>query len=120
MRSHFRFEALEIWHKATELAVKLHSLADRLESGRMLPHAEQLRGASLSLPDNIAEGSARMHAKKFAQFLNITRRSLFEDASLLLSFEKLGLTTPAEIDGLLTDCDELSLKVTNFSRRLEE
>lgn len=118
MRPHFRFEDLEIWHKATDLAIKLHRLADRLEAGRMFRYAEQLRGAGLSLPNNIAEGSGSIHAKEFKQFLNITRRSLFEDASMLLVFEKLGLIKPAEIDTLLSDCDELSRKVTNFSRSL--
>lgn len=119
MRPHFRFEDLEIWHKATDLAVKLHRLADRLETGRMFRYAEQLRGAGLSLPNNIAEGSGSIHAKEFKQFLNIiTRRSLFEDASMLLVFEKLGLTTSVENDILLSDCDELSRKVTNFSRSL--
>ena len=108
MRPHFRFEDLEIWHKATDLAVKLHLLADRLETGRMFRYAEQLRGA----------GS--IHVKEFKQFLNITRRSLFEDASMLLVFEKLGLIASVEIDRLLADCDELSRKVTNFSRSLGE
>jgi four helix bundle protein len=118
MRPHFRFEDLEIWHKAADLAVKLHRLADRLETGRMFRYAEQLRGAGLSLPNNIAEGSGSIHPKEFKQFLNITRRSLFEDASMLLVFEKLGLTTATEIDELLAACDELSRKITNFSRSL--
>jgi len=118
MRPHFTFEDLEIWHKAADLAVKLHRLAERLEPGRMFRYAEQLRGAGLSLPNNIAEGSGSVHPKEFKQYLNITRRSLFEDASMLLVFEKLGLTTPAEIDELLAACDELSRKVTNFSRSL--
>ena len=52
------------------------------------------------------------------QFLNIARRSLFEDASMLMVFEGLGLLSASDIDGLLTDCDLLSRKITNFSRSL--
>ena len=118
MRPHFRFEDLEIWRKAVELAVKLHRLADRLEAARMYRYAEQLRGAGLSLPNNIAEGSGSMHPREFQQYLNITRRSLFEDASMLLVFEKLGIASTTEIDALLADCDTLSRKVTLFSRTL--
>jgi four helix bundle protein len=65
-----------------------------------------------------AEGSGSTHKQEFIQFLNITRRSLFEDASMLLVFERLGLLEAAEIDELLRDCDEASRKITNFSRAL--
>ena len=56
--------------------------------------------------------------QEFIQLLNITRRSLFEDASMLLVFERLGLLESNEVDELLCDCDEESRKITNFSRTL--
>jgi four helix bundle protein len=118
MRPHFSFEDLEIWQFACELALKLHCLADGLERKKPYRYAEQIRGAGLSLPNNIAEGSGSTHAKEFQQFLNIARRSLFENASLLLVFEKLRLLRAVEIDELLTDCDRLSRKITSFSRTL--
>src|SRR6266403_4204932 len=107
MRPHFRFEDLEIWQIARSLAVKFQKLADDLEKKRLYRYAEQLRGAGLSLTNNIAEGSGSTHNQEFRQFLNIARRSLFEDASMLLVFESLGLFASSEIDGLLTDCDSL-------------
>ena len=120
MRPHFRFEDLEVWQLAVDLAVRLHQLADRLDTRKMYRYAEQLRGAGLSLPNNIAEGSGSTHVKEFKQFLNITRRSLFEDASMLLVFERLSLITEQEITELLEGCDELSRKLTNLSRSLKE
>ena len=118
MRPHFRFEDLEIWQLARCLAVKLHKLAEELEKKRLYRYAEQLRAAGLSLTNNIAEGSGSTHSQEFRQFLNIARRSLFEDTSMLMVFESLGLFDGVEIDGLLTDCDLLSRKITNFSRTL--
>lgn len=64
------------------------------------------------------EGSGSTHNQEFIQFLNIARRSLFEDASMLLVYEKLGLIDSNEVDGLLGDCDILGRKITNFSRAL--
>ena len=116
-RPHWRFEDFEIWNKAADLAVKFHRIAERLDRRRLYRYAEQLRAAGLSL-SNIAEGSGSTHKQEFIQFLNITRRSLFEDASMLLIFERLGLIESAEIDELLWDCDEASRKITNFSRAL--
>ncbi len=118
MRPHFRFEDLEIWQLARVMAVKLHKLADDLEKKRLYRYAEQLRAAGLSLTNNIAEGSGSTHSREFQQFLNIARRSLFEDASMLMVFESLGLFKAGEIDPLLIDCDMLSRKITNFSRTL--
>jgi four helix bundle protein len=118
MRPHFRFEDLEIWQIAKKLAVKLHHLADQLEKRRYYRYAEQMRAAGLSLTNNIAEGSGSTHSREFRQFLNISRRSVFEDASMLMVFEALGLFTESEIDDVLADCDVLSRKITNFARTL--
>ena len=117
-RPHWRFEDLEIWKKAVDLAVKFHLIAERLDKRRLYRYAEQLRAAGLSISNNMAEGSGSVHKQEFIQFLNITRRSLFEDASMLLVFEKLGLLESPEVDDLLWDCDEESRKITTFSRTL--
>ena len=118
MRPHFRFEDLEIWQLACEPAVKLHTLDGRLDERKFYRYAERLRGAGLSLTNNIAEGSGSVHQAEFRQFLNIARRSLFEDASMLLVFEKLSLIPAHEVYRSLALCDELSRKITNFSRTL--
>jgi four helix bundle protein len=117
-RPHWRFEDLEIWKKAADLAVKFHRIAERLDRRRLYRYAEQLRAAGLSISNNIAEGSGSIHKQEFIQYLNITRRSLFEDAFMLLVFERLGLLDSTEVDELLWDCDEESRKITTFSRKL--
>jgi four helix bundle protein len=117
-RLHWRFEDLQIWNSACDLAIHFHQIADTLDARRFYRYAEQLRAAGLSLPNNIAEGSGSVHKQEFIQFLNIARRSLFEDASMLLVFEKLGLLKETETDQLLWDCDTLSRGITNFSRSL--
>jgi four helix bundle protein len=117
-RPDWRFEDLEIWQAAVDLAVKFHQVADQLEKRRLYRYAEQLRAAGLSLSNNIAEGSGSTHKQEFIQFLNIARRSVFEDASMLLVFERLGLLRTGQVDELLIDCDLVSRKITNFSRSL--
>jgi four helix bundle protein len=118
MRPHWRFEDLEIWQLSRDLAVKFHKVAERLDRRGCYRYAEQLRAAGLSLPNNIAEGSGSEHAKEFKQFLNIARRSLFEDASMLLVFEKMEFVEADEVSALMENCDHLSRKITSFSRTL--
>ena len=115
-RPYWRFEDLQIWNSACDLAVDFHRIAGRLDARRLYRYAEQLRAPGLSLPNNIAEGSGSTHKQEFVQFLNIARRSLFEDASMLLVFERLNLLKDVETDQLLWDCDTLSRGITNFSR----
>ena len=117
-RPHWRFQDLEIWNVSVELAVKFHQIADQLDKRRFYRYAEQIRAAGLSLSYNIAEGSGSTHKQEFIQFLNIARRSLFEDASMLLVFERLTLLGPSDVDELLWKCDEASRKITNFARSL--
>jgi len=69
------------------------------------------------MSNNIAEGSASVHDLEFKQFLNIARRSLFETASVLLVFERLGILDEPELSNLLESCDKLSRKITVFRRR---
>jgi len=115
-RPHFRFEDLEIWQLARDLAVKLHDLAAKLEAKKLYRYAEQLRGAALSVPNNIAEGAGSLHPGEFKQFLNIARRSVFENASMLLVFEAMQLLTPDQISDLFIEFDKLSRMITNFAR----
>jgi len=115
-RPHFRFEDLEIWQLAKDLAVSFHKIANKLEYKKLFRYAEQIRAAGLSLSNNIAEGSGSIHDKEFNQFLNIAKRSLFEDVSMLLVFETMQLLNEEETTILLWECDCLSRKITNFMR----
>ena len=115
-RPHRRFEDLDIWQLARDLAVKFHRLAAKLEQRKLYRYAEQLRGAGLSMPNNIAEGSGSLHSGEFKQFLNIARRSTFENASMLLVFEAMAVLAADEVGPLLEDSDKLSRMITNYSR----
>ena len=118
--SHFRFEDLEIWQLACDLAVEFHKVADRLENRKHYRYAEQLRAAGLSVSNNIAEGSGSLHKNEFRQFLNIARRSVFECASMLHVFKRLSVLTEEEASYLLGRCDEVSRKIFNYIKSIQE
>lgn len=65
----FRFENLEIWQRSVDIAEKLFKLADMLEEKKLYRFADQLRGAGLSMSNNVAEGSGSSSKKEFMQFL---------------------------------------------------
>jgi four helix bundle protein len=115
----FRFEDLEIWQSAIEIADKLFDIADKLEKLKLFRFAEQLRGAALSMSNNISEGSGSNSKKEFKQFLNIARRSTFENVNILIVLNKRGLVTNKELSELKENLDFLSRKITNFQKSLD-
>ena len=117
-RPKFRFMDLEIWQDAMEVARRLFDLADRLESKRLYRFAEQLRGSGLSMSNNIAEGSGSSSRREFSNFLNVARRSTFENANVTLVLESRGLLDEGEVTELLERLDHLCRKITNFQRSL--
>ena len=80
----FRFQDLQIWNEAIDVGNRLFDIADLLEQKKLYRFVEQLRGAGMSMSNNIAEGSGSNSKKDFIQFLNIARRSTFENANILI------------------------------------
>ena len=114
----FRFEDLEIWKLAIEIAEILFDIADSLEQRRLYRFAEQLRGAGVSMPNNIAEGSGSISKKEFVNFLNIARRSTFENANMVIIFSRRSLISNDVSENVLEKLDILCRKITAFQRTL--
>ncbi len=114
----FRFQDLEIWKLSIDIAEELFDIADDLEKKRIFRFAEQLRGAGMSMSNNISEGSGSNSKKEFSQFLNIARRSTFENANILILLNRRNLISNADLDRLLERLDQLARKTTSFQKSL--
>ena len=114
----FRFMDLDIWKESITLNDQLFDLADAFVDAKSYRVAEQLRSASLSISNNIAEGSGSFSSKDFANFLNITRRSVFETANISFVAYKRKFIDKEKLDQILNDLELLSKKITNFRKSL--
>ena len=65
-----------------------------------------------------AEGSGSSSKREFSNFLNIARRSTFENANVILVLEKRSLVDSATATEILQRLDHLCRKITNFQRSL--
>src|SRR5664280_108388 len=92
----FRFEKLDIWKESIEISDLLFDYADKADNKKLFKFAEQLRAAAMSISNNIAEGSGSFSDKDFANFLNISRRSVFECANILHIFQRRKIITSEE------------------------
>src|SRR4030043_320597 len=118
MTSKFRFQDLKIWQSAIQIADKLFDIADDLEQKRLYRFADQLRGAGMSISNNIAEGSGSTSKKEFIQFLNMARRSTFENANILIVLQKRNFMTEESLNGYLDQLDHLCRQITKFQSSL--
>lgn len=114
----FRFQDLEIWKEAIEIANILFDIADELEKKKLFRFAEQLRSAGMSISNNIAEGSGSHSKAEFRNFLNIAKRSAFENANILIVLRKREVVTDVMLNSLLERLDVLCRKITSFQKSL--
>lgn len=114
----FRFQDLKIWQLAIEIASDLFDVADELEQRKLYRFADQLRGAGMSMSNNIAEGSGSSSKREFRQFLNVARRSTFENANILILLKRKDLITEGCLERFLDKLDHLCRQITNFQDTL--
>ena len=114
----FRFQDLQIWQRAADVAVVLDELSEDLDLQRKYRFAEQLRAAALSISNNIAEGSGSNSTADFRKFLYIARKSLFECASMLLVFQRRNYCKPEKVTTLVAELDVLSRMIVSFADKL--
>jgi four helix bundle protein len=117
--SKFRFQDLRIWQLAIQIADELFDIADDLEQKRLYRFADQLRGSGMSMSNNIAEGSGSSSKKEFRQFLNIARRSTFENANILILLERRKPISNESLDNYLSQLDSLCRQITSFQKYLK-
>ena len=72
------FEDLEVYKAAREFRKKIYQLIKKLPPEEKYNLGDQMRRASLSLTNNVAEGHGRYHFQENIQFCRISRGSLME------------------------------------------
>jgi len=77
-----QFEDLDAWKRARELTNEIYALCRRERLARDYGLCDQLRRASVSVMNNIAEGWESRHPAEKVQFFNVARRSCGEVRSM--------------------------------------
>jgi len=69
---------LDVWKRSMDLVTEVYKLTQKWPVEEKYGLTAQLRRAAVSIPSNIAEGSARGSTADFSRFLNIAQGSLAE------------------------------------------
>ncbi len=98
-----RYEQLDAWRYADDLAVDVYRLTKRLPPD-VRPVVSQILRAAISVPANIAEGYGRGSDREFLQFLTIAHASLYEVTYFLHFLERIEAISPEMHEKAAADC----------------
>lgn len=116
-----RFEDLPVWQAAIELAVRVYNLTKDRFFNQPGDLRDQLRRASLSVSNNIAEGFERGTTAELLAFLYISRGSCGETRSMLLFTERFNEAThlKSEISDLKSLAESCSRQIRAWADNLQ-
>jgi four helix bundle protein len=114
------FKKLLIWQKGMDIGMNAYELAAQLPADERFGLKSQITRAAVSVPSNIAEGSAKKSKKEYSRFLEIALGSLFELETQILMIDKLGYGDKQLRMSLLNGIDEEQKMLMSFIQKVGE
>ncbi len=112
------FKKLDIWNKSVEFVADIYRLVNRFSQIERFGLVTQMQRAAVSIPANIAEGSAKSSNEDFARFLEISLGSAYElETELLVSF-KLSYIEAETYEQFQQKLSELQRMINSFKDTL--
>ena len=116
-----KFEDLEIWKAAQNIASSVYKLCDaNVKISKDFSFKDQIKRASLSISNNIAEGFEYSNNNDFNRFLRIAKGSCGEVKNCLLFSIRVGFTNEVDIENIIEDCTTLGNKIGKLMKYLKE
>jgi four helix bundle protein len=114
------FEDLEVYNKAWQFRKSMYSVTQKLPNFERYELASQIRRASVSLTNNIAEGHGRFHYLEQLKFLFQSRRSLQELIDDLNVCEDEQYLPKPEVAALKEQAKEVQRLISGYARYLRQ
>ena len=114
----FRFEKLDVWHKAVAFADSIYKVTREFPIEERFGMTSQMRRAAISISSNIAEGSSRTSRRDFARFVEIAYGSLMEVISQTHVAHRQSFLQRREFETTVESADELARMLSGFKTSL--
>jgi len=112
------YRNLRVWQKSIDLTIECYRLTDSLPKEETYGLKSQIRRASVSIANNIAEGWGRNTQPEFARFIDISLGSLCELETSLQVAVRLN-QLPAEcLESIDEQCSHLGRMLHNLRKKL--
>lgn len=113
-----RFEDLDIWKKSIELYVDIFVVIENSGLKNDFSAKDQLKRATLSIANNIAEGFEYENNLQFVRFLRFSKGSAGEIRNMVPVFFMTGQISKEQHDKLIEKIVEISKSIKGFMKYL--
>jgi four helix bundle protein len=113
----FRFEELEIWKLSVSYGKDCYKIASLFPKYEIFALSDQLRRASLSISNNIAEGSVGSSAN-FKKYINTAIGSMLETVNILNFAYEIGYIKLISKNEMYNRAELIIKKMHSFSKSL--
>jgi four helix bundle protein len=114
------YRELEVWKLAMELAESVYQLTDTLPEHELYGLSSQMRRCAISIPSNIAEGSARSGTKELIHFIFVARGSNAELETQLIFSHRRKYISDTALNECLSLCDRINRMLARLVQSLEK
>lgn len=119
MATIYSYRDLDVWKRVIDWVEQIYLISKAFPPDEKFGLTSQLRRAAVSVPSNIAEGSARTGTGEFLQFLSFSSGSLAEADTQLIVANRLGMLTNSQLTDLLTQTEIISKMLNSLKRSLK-
>ncbi|MBP1166626.1 four helix bundle protein [Chryseobacterium sp. ES2] len=114
------FENFPVYIKSLDLIEKVYSFLQSQSFEKEFEFNNQIKRASFSISNNIAEGSEYNNNRQFIRYLKIAKGSCAEVRSMLIVSRRLKLGNENKAEEIITLSREISSNISNFIKYLSE
>lgn len=109
---------LRVWQAAVDLVELVYQVTAAFPREELFGLSAQMRRSAVSIPSNIAEGSARKGTKELLHYLSVASASLSELDTQIELARRIGLTQPdAALDEKMEEVFALLVSLEASLRR---
>jgi four helix bundle protein len=98
---------LTVWQKSITLVAEVYRITRVFPKEEIYCIVSQLRRAAISIPSNIAEGSARKYTKEYIQFLYVSLGSAVELETQLIISVNLDFIKQEKAESIQSQLEEI-------------
>lgn len=113
------YRRLQVWQRSHQFVLEVYRLTSLFPADEQFGLTGQIRRCAVSIPSNIAEGSARGSDPDFSRFMHIAMGSAAELDYQLLLARDLELMESTEYQKLADELSEIRRMLNAFNQKLK-
>ena len=113
------FKKLDIWGKSMDLVTEIYQITNLFPNNERFGLTSQMQRSAVSIPSNIAEGSAKSSNKDFSRFLEMSIGSSFELETQYILATNLKYIDSENSFAIQNKISEIQKMIIGFKNKLD-